>query len=268
MQPLDLDSVLFLEAGKKPLGLIFDVLGQVSQPIYCIRFNSKEEIIAKGIEVHAKVYCAPKTEYSSFVILNNIMNKGSDASWKNDVEPPSSQLDFSDDEQERTIRKGKKVNKNRNRSVNLPNRVVNPANAIALQQNNVQSYQNNQNQFQHNNNPSWNMNPQRYQNNNNYSWHNNIPQNVNYNPNFQYFQGNLPSNFNNYAPPPFHNFSTPPPPLFGQPQQQQQPHNRYNNSQFWPPLKGNKKYRVEFLISRDINLSKNSKLKVTSTSQH
>ena len=36
---LDLDSILFLENGQRPLGRIFDVMGPVNQPFYCVRFN-------------------------------------------------------------------------------------------------------------------------------------------------------------------------------------------------------------------------------------
>lgn len=163
--PLDLDSVLFLESGKKPLGQVFDVLGQVSQPTYCVRFNSNKDILDKAIKVGQKVFCAPRTEYASFVILNNIMNmRGSDASWKNDIEPPEGQLDFSDDECERQIRRGKK---NRNKRVMNP---ANPANQRRFQQQNP-GFQQQQQRF-----PPWQGENQRFPQNN-FSWHNNFSQN-------------------------------------------------------------------------------------------
>ena len=109
--PLDIDSVLFLDNGKQALGKIFDVIGPVTVPIYCIRFNSNEEILKKGISVGNKVYCAPRTEHSSFVILSQIMNKGSDASWKDDIEPPNNHLEYSDDEQERRTKRQAKANR-------------------------------------------------------------------------------------------------------------------------------------------------------------
>jgi Gar1/Naf1 RNA binding region len=99
---------LFIEKGKKALGAIFDVIGQVSSPIYCIRFNSNEDILAKSISIDDKVYCAPQTEYVKIVILPNIMTKGSDASWKNDIEPPQTCQEFSDDEEERKIKRQSK----------------------------------------------------------------------------------------------------------------------------------------------------------------
>lgn len=111
---LDIDSVLFLEAGQKPLGAIFDVFGQVSQPLYCIRFNSNNDIKAKDIQVHQKVYSAPRTEYAQFVVLPTLLRqKGSDASWRNDLEPPQEHQDHSDDENERQLKRNRKINKNR-----------------------------------------------------------------------------------------------------------------------------------------------------------
>lgn len=106
--PLNIDSILFIERGKKTLGQIFDVIGPVATPIYCVRFNSNDDIIAKGIAVGDKVFCAPRTEHTSYLVLSSIMGRGSDASWKNDVEPPESLLEYSDDEQERKSRKSKK----------------------------------------------------------------------------------------------------------------------------------------------------------------
>lgn len=108
--PLDIDSILFVDRGKKALGQIFDVIGQVAVPIYCIRFNSNEDINSKGISIGDKVFCAPRTEYTSYVVLSSIMQKGSDASWKNDVEPPSSMVDYSDDEQERKAKRPSRNN--------------------------------------------------------------------------------------------------------------------------------------------------------------
>jgi H/ACA ribonucleoprotein complex non-core subunit NAF1 len=106
--PLNVDTVLFLDKGTKPLGKIFDVIGQVSDPLYCVLFNTNEEIVTKGIKVGDDIYCAPNTEHTSFIILSDLMrNKGSDASWKNDCEPPERYLDYSDDEKERSARKNR-----------------------------------------------------------------------------------------------------------------------------------------------------------------
>ncbi len=61
---LDIDSVLFLDEGDRALGHIFDVFGQVKQPHYCVRFNSKDHIESRGIEPGMKVYCAPRTQHT------------------------------------------------------------------------------------------------------------------------------------------------------------------------------------------------------------
>lgn len=102
---LDLDSVLFFEGGQS-FGQIFDVFGPVTEPYYCVRFNSDEQIKEKNIVKDQIVYCAPKTEYTSYVFVNQLLKmKGSDASWRHNNEPPVSQLDYSDDEEERKAKK-------------------------------------------------------------------------------------------------------------------------------------------------------------------
>lgn len=109
MLPLDIDTVLFLEKGSRTLGKIFDVFGQISQPAYCVRFNSELQIADNNIVVGMPVYCAPKTDYTSIVILQNLMKtKGSDASWENDIEPTDKHTEYSDDEAERSARRTKK----------------------------------------------------------------------------------------------------------------------------------------------------------------
>lgn len=160
--PLDIDSILFMERGKKTLGRIFDVVGPVSNPIYCIRFNSNEDIKAKGIAVGDKVFCAPRTEHTSYLVLSSIMGRGSDASWKNDIEPPESLLEYSDDEQERKSRKSKK-----NHGANMPqsqtqnsNRPMRPR--FPHSTSNINNYQQNQLPFP----MSWHqMQPNNYNNN-------------------------------------------------------------------------------------------------------
>ncbi|KAK7865621.1 hypothetical protein R5R35_009787 [Gryllus longicercus] len=106
---LDLDSVLFLDNGHKALGEVFDVFGKVSEACYCVRFNSKDHALSKGVEVGMPVFYAPRTEYSKYVFLADLTRmKGSDASWAHNNEPPTRFLDYSDDEQERRARKGNK----------------------------------------------------------------------------------------------------------------------------------------------------------------
>ncbi|XP_053659258.1 H/ACA ribonucleoprotein complex non-core subunit NAF1 [Anopheles marshallii] len=106
---LNLDTVLFLERGKRALGKIFDVIGQVNQPIYCVLFNSNQEILTKNITTGMEVFCAPRTEYTSFIILSELMRtKGSDASWMHDNEIPAYMAEHSDDEEERAAKRNRK----------------------------------------------------------------------------------------------------------------------------------------------------------------
>lgn len=71
--PLDIDTVLFLDRGQRPLGKIFDVFGPVQEPLYCVRFNSSEHIKQKNITKEQVVYCAPQTEYTSFIRTAELM---------------------------------------------------------------------------------------------------------------------------------------------------------------------------------------------------
>jgi H/ACA ribonucleoprotein complex non-core subunit NAF1 len=69
---LNLDTVLFIERGQRALGHIFDVFGQVSEPYYCVRFNSSEHILKYDIKVGMTVYYCPNTQYTSLVFLNEL----------------------------------------------------------------------------------------------------------------------------------------------------------------------------------------------------
>jgi len=112
---LDLDTVLFLDFGKRTLGHIFDVIGPVNQPIYCVRFNSAEHILEKTVSPGMSVFYAPKTPHTSYVFLEQLMKmKISDASWANDEEPPPNFLDYSDDEQERKAKQELKLERMKN----------------------------------------------------------------------------------------------------------------------------------------------------------
>ena len=71
--PLDIDSVLFLDCGARPLGRVFDVMGPVTEPLYCVRFNSKLQIEERNICPGMLVYCAPHTEHSNFVFVQKLV---------------------------------------------------------------------------------------------------------------------------------------------------------------------------------------------------
>ncbi|KAI9550043.1 hypothetical protein GHT06_007634 [Daphnia sinensis] len=114
---IDLDSALFLDHGKTFLGQVFDVFGQVSEPMYMVRFNSLQHIVELGIEVGMEVYFAPRTRHTAFVFVDALFKqKGSDASWENDQEPPEGCVDYSDDEQELRAKAAHRLV-----NVNLPN---------------------------------------------------------------------------------------------------------------------------------------------------
>ncbi|KAJ2945453.1 hypothetical protein O0L34_g265 [Tuta absoluta] len=107
---VDIDSVLFLEHGAKALGKVFDVFGPVTEPHYCVRFNSLEHVKERGVLPGMDVYIAPaNNHHTNYVFLAQLMKmKGSDASWLHDVEPPPQHVEYSDDEEERRANKARK----------------------------------------------------------------------------------------------------------------------------------------------------------------
>ena len=130
---LDLESVLFAREevdgeGDEviAIGRVFDVIGPVTRPYYCVRFNSEEHIRSKNLNKGQQIFFAPKTEHTTFVFLEQLMRmKISDASWYknkiwmneyllsshnpfysprcNDEELPPDLQEFSDDEQESKV---------------------------------------------------------------------------------------------------------------------------------------------------------------------
>lgn len=202
-RPIDIDSVLFLDKGTKPLGHVFDVLGNVSNPMYCVRFNSNKQIQEKGITVGTLVYVAPRTEHTSFVAVSELMKqKGCDASWKNDIEPPNAQ-DFSDDEEER---KARRTRRGRNNSINENESMDSSTDTTMPTQN---ANNNNQRTYRQPRRRRGNFNRGGHQHDRNYgppqpnhSWHQNLPQ-----PNW-----NGPPMRNNNGPFPQSLLLPPPPP--------------------------------------------------------
>ncbi|XP_065356351.1 H/ACA ribonucleoprotein complex non-core subunit NAF1 [Calliphora vicina] len=238
---LDLETVIFLEKGQKVLGEVFDVLGQVADPMYCVRFNSNKQIKEKEINVGDVVYVAPKTQYTQYVILSSLMKiKGSDASWENDMEPPPRFLDYSDDEQEQLARRQLR---NKDRPVDNEDPTKKPrtmdeehnTDSIRPQHSNTQ--QRNRYTEQRNNNRGGHFNantrqrqynaPQHNQqrtpnpNHHRNSWHSNYyPQSYPQQPGANYGMPpahnqqppqTYPSHVPMYAMPPVHNMPYPPP---------------------------------------------------------
>lgn len=110
---VDIDTVLFLDKGHQALGHVFDVMGVVSSPIYCVRFNSSDDIENRKIKIGLQVYVAPKTEYTQFVVLNDLMKeRGCDASTEHDEE--AADREYSDDEDERSARQQQRHKKRPN----------------------------------------------------------------------------------------------------------------------------------------------------------
>lgn len=146
--------------------------------MYCVRFNSNQQIQEKGITVGSLVYVAPRTEHTSFVVLSELMKqKGCDASWKNDIEPMNAQ-DFSDDEEER---KSRKTRRGRNNSIN-ENECVEPTAPTPSQNGNNQRNPHNRpprrrrgnfNRGGHNN---YDRNDRNYGPPAQHSWHQNLQQ--------------------------------------------------------------------------------------------
>jgi H/ACA ribonucleoprotein complex non-core subunit NAF1 len=48
---LDIDSVLFVDRGKRALGRIFDVFGPVTKPFYAVRFNDSNHIKTFDVQI-------------------------------------------------------------------------------------------------------------------------------------------------------------------------------------------------------------------------
>ncbi|KTF84605.1 hypothetical protein cypCar_00011014, partial [Cyprinus carpio] len=115
--PLHEDSVLFTK-NRNSVGKIFEVFGPVCQPYYVFRFNSHDDIDQKELKIQDVVYFAPKIkDFTDYIFTERLQRtKGSDASWKNDQEPPPEALDFSDDEEERLAKQKLKEQKRRQKN--------------------------------------------------------------------------------------------------------------------------------------------------------
>uniref|UniRef100_A0A6P7FIR5 H/ACA ribonucleoprotein complex non-core subunit NAF1 n=1 Tax=Diabrotica virgifera virgifera TaxID=50390 RepID=A0A6P7FIR5_DIAVI len=99
----DMDTVLFIEDGssKKPFGGVTDVIGPVSQPVYCVQLPSSKEIENLGLKQGMKVYSAPKSEYAKYVFLKDLLKmKGTDASGVGDQEQTTDEDNSSGEEED------------------------------------------------------------------------------------------------------------------------------------------------------------------------
>lgn len=73
LPPYNLDTILFLGQGTKPLGRVFDVMGPVTAPIYVVRFNTADDIKSLNVSKGMKIYSAPNTEHTQYVFLRQLM---------------------------------------------------------------------------------------------------------------------------------------------------------------------------------------------------
>ncbi|KAI9812259.1 MAG: hypothetical protein M1832_000449 [Thelocarpon impressellum] len=97
-QVLESGSVLCLE-DRTVVGVVAEPLGRVQQPMYSVRFNSRDEIAEAGLAVGTKMYYV--SEHASYVFTQPLKAmKGSDASNLHDEEIGDDELEFSDDEAE------------------------------------------------------------------------------------------------------------------------------------------------------------------------
>ncbi|KAM9193129.1 H/ACA ribonucleoprotein complex non-core subunit NAF1 isoform 1-T1 [Mergus octosetaceus] len=116
LPPINEESIIFKE-DRQAAGKIFEIFGPVMHPFYVLRFNSAEHIKEKSINVRDNMYFAPSVQdFTQYIFAEKLrQEKGSDASWKNDQEPPPEALDYSDDEKEREAKQRKKKAQNQGR---------------------------------------------------------------------------------------------------------------------------------------------------------
>ncbi|KAM8879357.1 uncharacterized protein naf1 [Spinachia spinachia] len=211
--PLTDDSVIFT-SDRLALGKVFEVFGPVSSPLYILRFNSVDQITNKGLAEGKTVYYTPGIkEYTSYILTQRLkVFKGSDASWKNDQEPPVEALDYSDDEKEQEAKKKMKYSRKKRDNSNAGNPGHITQNVV-LQQRDVRGFQ-----PRHSGPPSWHQDPRNIH-----------PQFRHANPHPMYPPPPCP-----YPPPPSHFFPPPNLPLYPPP-----PPSSFFNPSFpcpqWPP---------------------------------
>lgn len=74
MPAYDIDTLLFLDRGSKPLGRIFDVLGPVTEPFYAVRFNSFDHASDSGVKPGTPVFCAPyNSDHTAYVFVSELL---------------------------------------------------------------------------------------------------------------------------------------------------------------------------------------------------
>ncbi|KAL8859609.1 MAG: hypothetical protein Q9178_004008 [Gyalolechia marmorata] len=96
---LESGSLLCLGDTRSVIGVIAELLGQVQQPYYSVRFTNPAAIAEAGISKGTPIFYVE--EHSSYVFTQSLkVLKGSDASNMHDEEVGDDELEFSDDEAE------------------------------------------------------------------------------------------------------------------------------------------------------------------------
>ncbi|XP_020291792.1 H/ACA ribonucleoprotein complex non-core subunit NAF1 isoform X1 [Pseudomyrmex gracilis] len=225
---LDIDTILFINQGRQSLGRIFDVYGKVSEPYYCVRFNSSEHTQKSDIVDKPVYYCPNKKEYTSLIFLHELTKiKACDP--VGDDESP----DFSSDEEETTYYAQLSTKKNNNGPNDRSYKRRRTSGPVQNRENNLQAnHLRNQTTSNNQNITSFNVLPRYSYQSNTWSYnmrhtHSNpyislprpffAPPRFNYHPNYPIFQYNVrpymwhmnPHGLNSQSllPPP------PPPPL-------------------------------------------------------
>ncbi|CAG8587251.1 8732_t:CDS:10 [Diversispora eburnea] len=109
---LDFGTILLLQ-GPNILGVIFETIGPVHQPLYVIRFNDSSEINKEIMVKDAKVFSSPDLiKYTLTPMIREV--KGCDASNIYDEEVSDGELEFSDDEKEQQHKQQLKRQRTRN----------------------------------------------------------------------------------------------------------------------------------------------------------
>ncbi|KAJ2253617.1 hypothetical protein GGI13_002600 [Coemansia sp. RSA 455] len=97
---LDAESILSFD-DRKVLGLVYDVFGPVSRPMYTVRFRG--EIDRESVVVGRGVFFSPG--WVKMLATEKLRVKGTDASNEYDEEVGDDGMEFSDDEEERIHRR-------------------------------------------------------------------------------------------------------------------------------------------------------------------
>ncbi len=108
------DGSLLCRQDRTVLGIVADVIGNVRQPMYIIRFPKEEDVAGEGIEPGMAVYYSVK--HAKFVFTDALRSiKGSDASNLYDEEVGDEEMEFSDDEKEQAHKREQKGFKGKRR---------------------------------------------------------------------------------------------------------------------------------------------------------